>query len=127
MHDLVIRNARIIDGLGNPSQHGAIAVNGGRISEVGDEVGRGREIVDADGLALSPGIVDIHTHYDAQLTWDPWATPSVGLGVTTVVLAGDGLDEGLADHRFRRAIGGLLRGGGGEAAEEQQGEEHATP
>ncbi|MEC9184814.1 MAG: hypothetical protein VX930_11090, partial [Pseudomonadota bacterium] len=68
MHDLVIRNARIIDGLGNPSQHGAIAVNGGRISEVGDEVGRGREIVDADGLALSPGIVDIHTHYDAQLT-----------------------------------------------------------
>ena len=48
MHDLVIRNARIIDGLGNPSQHGAIAVNGGRISEVGDDVGRGREIVDAD-------------------------------------------------------------------------------
>ena len=90
MHDLVIRNARIIDGLGNPSQHGAIAVNGGRISEVGDDVGRGREIVDADGLVLAPGIVDIHTHYDAQLTWDPWATPSVGLGVTTVVIGNCG-------------------------------------
>ena len=90
MHDLVIHNARIIDGLGNPSQHGAIAVNGGRISEVGDDVGRGREIVDADGLVLAPGIVDIHTHYDAQLTWDPWATPSVGLGVTTVVIGNCG-------------------------------------
>ncbi|MBT6275922.1 MAG: amidohydrolase family protein, partial [Chromatiales bacterium] len=90
MHDLVIRNARIIDGLGNPSQYGSLAINDGRIADIGADVGDGKSTVDAQGLVLSPGIIDIHTHYDAQLTWDPWATPSVGLGVTTVVIGNCG-------------------------------------
>ena len=90
MHDLAIRNARIIDGLGNPSTHGDLAVAGGRIVAMGDDVGPAKQTVDAEGLALAPGIVDLHTHYDAQLTWDPWATPSVGLGVTTVVIGNCG-------------------------------------
>ncbi len=90
MHDLVIKNATIIDGLGNPSRHGQLAVKDGRIADIGDDVGAGQERVDAQGLALSPGIIDLHTHYDAQLTWDPWATPSVGLGVSTVVIGNCG-------------------------------------
>ena len=90
MHDLVIRNACVFDGLGNDPVEGSIGVRDGRIAEVGDGVDAGKETVDAEGLALSPGIVDIHTHFDAQLTWDPWATPSVALGVTTVVMGNCG-------------------------------------
>jgi len=90
VHDLVIDNARIIDGLGAPSLTGGVAVTGGRIVGVGGNLGPARQTVDAQGLVLAPGIVDIHTHYDAQLTWDPFATPSTALGVTTVVIGNCG-------------------------------------
>ena len=90
MHDLVIDNARIIDGLGAPAFEGGVAVTAGRIAAVGRNLGTARQTVDAQGLALAPGIVDIHTHYDAQLTWDPFATPSTALGVTTVVIGNCG-------------------------------------
>ena len=90
MHDLVIDNATIIDGSGGPARVGALAVKDGRIAAMGDDVGAAREILDANGLALAPGIVDIHTHYDAQLTWDPYATPSTALGVTTIVIGNCG-------------------------------------
>ena len=90
MHDLVIDNARIIDGLGAPALEGEVAVADGRIVAVGRNLGAARQTVDAEGLALAPGIVDIHTHYDAQLTWDPYATPSTALGVTTVVIGNCG-------------------------------------
>ncbi len=90
MHDLVIENASIIDGTGRPSFHGSVAVDGGRIAAVGDAVGNGRQRIDADGLALMPGIIDNHTHYDAQITWDPFASPSPALGVTTVVMGNCG-------------------------------------
>ena len=90
MHDLVIDNARLIDGLGGPARAGGVAVTGRRIAAVGADLGPARERVDAGGLTLAPGIVDIHTHYDAQLTWDPFATPSTALGVTTVVIGNCG-------------------------------------
>ena len=90
MHDLIIDNARIIDGLGAPAREGGVAVAGGRIAAVGRDLGAAKQIVDAQGLVLAPGIVDIHTHYDAQLTWDPFATPSTSLGVTTVVIGNCG-------------------------------------
>jgi N-acyl-D-amino-acid deacylase len=90
VHDLVIENAQIIDGRGGPARRGALAVANGRIAAIGADVGPARERVDADGLTLAPGIVDIHTHYDAQLTWDPYATPSTALGVTTVVIGNCG-------------------------------------
>jgi len=90
VHDLVIDNARIIDGLGAPALEGGVAVTAGRIAAVGRNLGTARQTVDAQGLALAPGIVDIHTHYDAQLTWDPFATPSTALGVTTVVIGNCG-------------------------------------
>ena len=90
MHDLVIDNATVYDGLGGAPQPGGVAISGGRIAAVGRDLGAARERVDARGLALAPGIVDIHTHYDAQLTWDPFATPSTALGVTTVVIGNCG-------------------------------------
>lgn len=90
MHDLTIKNARIFDGSGGPAIHGAVGVADGRIVEIGDDVGAARETIDAGGLALMPGIIDTHTHFDAQLTWDPWADPSPALGVTTVVIGNCG-------------------------------------
>ena len=95
MHDLVIDNARLIDGLGTPARDGSLAVTDGRIAAVGvdrraSDLGAARAHVDAQGLVLAPGIVDLHTHYDAQLTWDPYATPSTALGVTTVVIGNCG-------------------------------------
>jgi N-acyl-D-aspartate/D-glutamate deacylase len=90
MNDLVIENARIVDGLGTPAREGHLAVRDGRIAAIGDDVGEARTRVDAAGLVLAPGVVDIHTHYDAQLTWDPFATPSTSLGVTTVVIGNCG-------------------------------------
>jgi N-acyl-D-amino-acid deacylase len=90
MHDLVIDDARVIDGLGGPARPGGVAVSDGRIVALGTGLGPARERVDAGGLTLAPGIVDIHTHYDAQLTWDPFATPSTALGVTTVVIGNCG-------------------------------------
>jgi N-acyl-D-aspartate/D-glutamate deacylase len=90
MFDLVIRDAMLLDGLGSPPRRGGVAVKDGRIVEVGRILGTTREAVDAEGLALMPGIIDNHTHYDAQLTWDPWASPSPALGVTTAVIGNCG-------------------------------------
>jgi N-acyl-D-aspartate/D-glutamate deacylase len=90
VHDLVIDNAVVIDGSGGPARPGGVAVKDGRIAGVGESLGTTRARVDAQGLVLAPGIVDIHTHYDAQLTWDPFATPSTALGVTTVVIGNCG-------------------------------------
>jgi N-acyl-D-amino-acid deacylase len=90
MHDLVITNARICDGLGSAVVPGSLAVTDGRISARGDDVGGGHQVVDAGGLVLAPGIVDTHTHYDAQITWDASLKPSPALGVTTVVMGNCG-------------------------------------
>jgi len=90
MHDLVIRRALIYDGTGGAPIDGAVALADGRITAVGKDVGAAREVIDADGLALMPGIIDTHTHYDAQITWDPLASPSPALGVTTVIMGNCG-------------------------------------
>jgi N-acyl-D-aspartate/D-glutamate deacylase len=90
MHDLVIRNAQLYDGLGAPPRHGSLAVQGGRIAAIGADVGAAREVVDARGLALAPGIIDNHTHYDAQVTWDPDLAASSSLGVTTAIIGNCG-------------------------------------
>lgn len=90
MHDLIIKNALICDGLGSPLTPGSVAVSGGRIVSIGDDVEPARQVMDAGGLVLAPGIIDTHTHYDAQITWDPMVDPSPGLGVTTVVIGNCG-------------------------------------
>jgi N-acyl-D-aspartate/D-glutamate deacylase len=90
MPDLVIENALLCDGTGAPARPGRLTVDSGLIVAVDDDVGPGREVIDADGLALAPGIIDTHTHFDAQITWDPFLNPSPLLGVTTVVMGNCG-------------------------------------
>ncbi len=91
MHDLVIKGALLLDGRGSPPTGGDLAVANGRIVEIGKKVkGQSRETLDAGGLALMPGIIDNHTHYDAQITWDPHLSPSPALGVTTAIIGNCG-------------------------------------
>ncbi len=90
MHDLVIRNALVFDGLGNPPRLTDVAIDQGRITQIGHMSADARELVDAAGLALMPGIVDLHTHFDAQVTWDRTMSPSPALGVTTAVIGNCG-------------------------------------
>jgi N-acyl-D-amino-acid deacylase len=91
MHELVIRGGTVVDGTGAPAVTADVAVDGGRITEVGRVAGRGERELDADGLVVAPGWVDIHTHYDGQVTWDPELTPSSWHGVTTVVMGNCGV------------------------------------
>ncbi|RLA17096.1 MAG: amidohydrolase [Gammaproteobacteria bacterium] len=92
MHDLIIRNARIVDGLGNPEFMGDVAVDGDTIVGVGKLADdQARQTLDAGGLVLSPGFVDPHTHYDAQVAWDKLMTCSPEHGVTTVVIGNCGV------------------------------------
>ena len=90
MTDLVIRGATIVDGLGNDPRRADLAVKDGRIAAIGDIKDSAAETIDADGLTLAPGIVDVHTHYDAQVTWDATLSPSPSLGVTTAVMGNCG-------------------------------------
>ncbi|SVE09848.1 uncharacterized protein METZ01_LOCUS462702, partial [marine metagenome] len=108
MDDLIVRNARIADGLGNPLLEGNLAIRDGRIVGVGSIKGEAAETIDADGDVLAPGVIDLHTHYDAQLTWDKTASPSGALGVTTVVIGNCGFGVAPAPaHRRERIIANL--------------------
>jgi len=91
MHDLVIRGARIVDGTGAPPVTGDVAVDGDRLTEVGGAAAKAHRELDGDGLIAAPGWVDVHTHYDGQVTWDPEVTPSSWHGVTTVVMGNCGV------------------------------------
>ena len=90
MFDLVIKDAEIHDGAGSAPVRGDLGVTDGKIIAVGGKLGAAKETVKADGLALAPGIIDGHTHYDAQITWDPFVDPSPALGVTTAILGNCG-------------------------------------
>ncbi len=90
-HDLVVRGGHVADGRGAEPATADVAVDGGTISAVGSVPGRGREEIDATGLLVTPGFVDIHTHYDGQATWDARMTPSSWHGVTTAVMGNCGV------------------------------------
>ena len=90
MFDLIIRGAEVCDGTGAPRVAGDIAVLDGRVAEVGRVSGAARRELHADGLIAAPGFVDVHTHYDCQVSWDPALTPSSWHGVTTVVMGNCG-------------------------------------
>lgn len=91
MHDLVIRNGTIIDGAGSAPRKADVAIDGDTITAVGESVGEGEKEIDAAGLLVLPGWVDVHTHYDGQVTWDPHLTPSGWNGVTTLVMGNCGV------------------------------------
>ena len=91
MHDLVIRDGMIADGSGRPCFRGDIAIDGDRIVEVGTVAARGHRELEADGLLVTPGFVDVHTHYDGQATWDDELAPSSWHGVTTAVFGNCGV------------------------------------
>ena len=91
LHDLVIRNGNIVDGSGKKPFLGDIAIDDGKITKVGEVINSGKKEIDADGNLVSPGWVDIHTHYDGQVCWDPYLTPSSWHGVTTVVMGNCGV------------------------------------
>ncbi len=91
MIDLLVRGALVVDGSGEAPQRGDVAVAGGRIVRMAPHIDdAAARTVDADGLALMPGIIDSHTHFDAQITWDPTLSPSPTLGVTTAVIGNCG-------------------------------------
>ena len=88
--DLLLRGGTICDGSGAPAMTGDVAVGDGRIVAVGRFNGRARRVVDVDGLIVAPGFINVHTHYDAQITWDGLCTPSCWHGVTSVVVGNCG-------------------------------------
>src|SRR5262245_10651011 len=89
--DLVIRGGTVVDGTGAPAREADVAVKDGRIAAVGKVSGSGAEEIDARGQLVTPGFVDIHTHYDGQATWDERLQPSSWHGVTTVVMGNCGV------------------------------------
>jgi N-acyl-D-aspartate/D-glutamate deacylase len=99
--DTVIRGGRVIDGTGSPAATADVAIEGDRVVEVGRVDGPARREIDADGLLVTPGFIDIHTHFDGQATWDPLLAPSSWHGVTTVAMGncGVGFAPARAEHR----------------------------
>jgi N-acyl-D-aspartate/D-glutamate deacylase len=110
MHDLVVRNGTVADGLGGPLVAADVAVDDGVITAVGPVAERGREEIDATDLLVTPGFVDPHTHYDGQATWDPLLTPSIWHGVTTVIMGNCGVGFAPAAPDHRDWLIGLMEG-----------------
>ncbi len=110
MHDLVLRGGTLVDGSGDPARSGDLAIDGGRITQVGGRAGAARREVDAAGLLVTPGWVDVHTHYDGQVTWDPYLTPSSWHGVTTVVMGNCGVGFAPARPDRHQWLIGLMEG-----------------
>ncbi len=110
MHDMVIRNGTIVDGTGAAPFTGDVAIDGGRITAVGTITAEGREEIDATGLHVTPGFVDIHTHYDGQATWDSEMAPSSWHGVTTVVMGNCGVGFAPAKPDKHDWLIGLMEG-----------------
>lgn len=91
MYDLIVKNGMIVDGTGFPRYRGDVAVKGGRIAEIGKIRAAAETTIDADGLFVAPGVIDLHTHYDAQPFWDRLGTSSIWHGVTTTLIGNCGL------------------------------------
>ena len=91
MFDTIIRGGTIVDGSGQPRFTGDLGITDGRIAEVGGKLGAGKREIDASGAIVTPGWVDVHTHYDGQVTWDPYLSPSTDHGVTSVVMGNCGV------------------------------------
>ena len=107
-HDLVIRGGDVVDGTGAPPFEADVAVDGDRIAEIGKVTGQGREEIRADGLAVSPGFIDLHTHLDAQIGWDPQVTSVSWHGVTTALLGNCGVTFAPCKPSDREFLAGMM-------------------
>ena len=110
MAELVIRNGNVVDGTGAPARVADVAIDGGRITAVGADLPPGDREIDATGLLVTPGWVDIHTHYDGQATWDDTLAPSSWHGVTTVVMGNCGVGFAPAAPDRHDWLIGLMEG-----------------
>ena len=112
-YDLIVKNGMIVDGTGFSRYRADVGVKDGHITEIGRIRATAEATIDADGLFVAPGIIDLHTHYDAQPFWDRLCTSSIWHGVTTVLTGNCGLDAGAAAARAPGADAGhvLLRRG----------------
>jgi N-acyl-D-aspartate/D-glutamate deacylase len=110
VHDLVIRAGTVVDGSGEAPREADVAVDEGRIAAVGEVAARGREEIDARGRLVTPGFVDVHTHYDGQATWDALLSPSCWHGVTTAVMGNCGVGFAPARAAEREDLIGLMEG-----------------
>jgi N-acyl-D-amino-acid deacylase len=110
VHDLVIRGGTVVDGTGAPPRSADVAVDGGLVTEVGTVEGTGSRTIDAEGLLVTPGWVDVHTHYDGQATWDDVLAPSAWHGVTTVVMGNCGVGFAPASPERHQWLIGLMEG-----------------
>ena len=108
MYDLILKGGRIYDGSGMPSFLGDVAINNGRIEAIGRINAYADHVLSVDGLAVAPGIIDFHTHFDAQLWWDPLASSSNEHGVTTVVMGNCGLTLAPCKPESRDALIGTF-------------------
>ena len=110
MHDIVIRGGTIVDGTGKAAFSGDVAIAEGRIAAVGGKQGPARREIDATGLMVTPGWVDVHTHYDGQAMWDPLLAPSCWHGVTTVLFGNCGVGFAPVKKHHRQALMDLMDG-----------------
>ena len=110
MHDIAIRGGSIIDGTGRPAFVGDVAIDGGVIVQVGGAAGPARRDVDARGRLVTPGWVDVHTHYDGQATWDPILAPSSWHGVTTIMFGNCGVGFAPCRPEHRQSLIDLMEG-----------------
>jgi N-acyl-D-amino-acid deacylase len=110
MHDLVIRGGTVVDGTGAAARTADVAVDGRTISVVGEVTAEAREVIDATGTVVTPGFVDVHTHYDGQVTWDPLLDPSSRHGVTTLLMGNCGVGFAPVAPERREWLIGLMEG-----------------
>ncbi|HEY3724208.1 MAG TPA: amidohydrolase family protein, partial [Acidimicrobiia bacterium] len=111
MHDLVISGGTVVDGTGAAPRRADVAIDGDRITEVGELEDRSaRETIDAGGMLVTPGFVDVHTHFDGQITWDPMLTPSCWHGVTTIVMGNCGVGFAPVQPDKHEWLIGLMEG-----------------
>lgn len=110
MHQLVIRGGTVVDGTGAPARRADVAIDDGKVTTVGTVEAEGGEEIDATGRLVTPGFVDVHTHYDGQVTWDPTLTPSIWHGVTTVVMGNCGVGFAPAKPDEHEWLIGLMEG-----------------
>ncbi len=110
MFDLVIKNGSVVDGTGADAVNSDVGITDGTITEIGSGLGAARQTIDADGALVTPGFVDIHTHYDGQATWDELLTPSCWHGVTTVVMGNCGVGFAPVEPSRHEWLIGLMEG-----------------